>query len=149
MSEINKELVVRCRGIIFHNDKLLVVKHYVGADFFALPGGHLEWGEKVLDCIKREIMEELGIEPKIGRLLYVNNLTIERHEGKQSIEFFFEILNSADYADIERLGGSHKFERVETCWIGKDDARKILPKAVQSDLNNGTNFSNEVRFLED
>jgi ADP-ribose pyrophosphatase YjhB (NUDIX family) len=145
--EQTKTLVIRCRGIILYNDKLLVVKHYVEADFFALPGGHLEWGEKVFDCIKREITEELGIEPKIGRLLYINNLTVESSEGKQSIEFFFEILNSADYSDLQKLNGTHKDELIETCWIGKNDSRKILPNQVQLDLNNGSILSNTVRFI--
>ena len=136
MSEIKKELVVRCRGIIMHQDKILVVKHYIGANFFALPGGHLEWGEEVKECFTREIIEELGIKPEIGRLLYINNLTLEEADGKQSIEFFFEVLNSADYYNAKSFTGSHNFELIETAWIGKNDSRKILPNGIQIDLNN-------------
>ncbi len=147
MIKLNKEIIVRCRGIILYDNKLLAVKHYVGANFYALPGGHLEWGERVMDCFKREIIEELGIEPRVGRLLYVNNLTIENGEGKQSIEFFFEVLNSADFLDISKLGGTHRDELVEICWIGTNDSRIILPKQVQIDLNHGALLSDTVRFL--
>ena len=77
-----KTIVVRCRGIILHDGKLLVVRHKGNADYAALPGGRLEWGEDVVECIRREIVEELGVEPVIGRLLYINNYS---EEGQQSV----------------------------------------------------------------
>ena len=141
----NKKTVVRCRAIIVQNDKLLIVKHSEDSDFYALPGGHLEWGEDIRDSLKREIIEELGAEPQIGRLLYVNNLIKE--VINQNIEFFFEVTNPHDYLEVKNLGGTHKHELVEICWLKKDDARKLLPKQVQTDLNNGTILSDTVRFL--
>lgn len=144
-NELNKKIVVRSRGIIIHDGNLLVVKHSVNTDFYALPGGHLEWGEKVQDSIKREITEELGVKPQIGRLLYVNNFIDT--DQTQSVEFFFEIVNSADYLDVENLGGTHKHEIVEICWIKKNDTRKVLPSKIQKDLNDGTILSDIVRFL--
>ena len=143
--EINKKIVIRTRGIIVHNGNLLVVKHSVNTDLYALPGGHLEWGEKIKDSIKREIIEELGVEPQIGRLLYVNNFTDINQT--QSVEFFFEIINSADYLDINNLNGTHGHELVEICWIGKNDSKIIKPEQVQSDLNNGKILSDVVKFL--
>ena len=144
MIKTNKTTDIRCRAIIINNNKLLVVKHSKEANYYVLPGGHLESGEKIIDCIKREIMEELGIEPKIGRLLYVNNLI---KDGKQSIEFFFEIVNAGDYLEIKNLGGTHKHELAEICWIGKNDTKKIRPVVVQEDLNSGVILSGVVRFL--
>ncbi len=141
---MNKQLVVRCRGIILQNNKILAVKHYEGANFYALPGGHLEFGENTLECIKREIIEELGIEPKIGRLLYVNNLI---NESGQSVEFFFEITNADDYFDLKKLGGTHRDELVDICWVEKNDTKNILPEQIKTDLNGGTILSNIVRFI--
>lgn len=142
--ETKKITDIRCRAIILHNDKILAVKHQVTSNYYALPGGHLEWGESVMECMKREIIEELGIEPKIGRLLYVRNFTDKN--SKQSIEFHFEIINSADYLDINNLNGTHGHELVEICWIGKNDSKIIKPEQVQSDLNNGTILSDTLRF---
>lgn len=144
MEEDNK-IVVRCRAIIFKDDQLLVVKHSVGTDYYVLPGGHLEQGENIKDCMEREIMEELGLRPRIGRLLYINNLI---KDGEQNIEFFFEIVNASDYLDINSLGGTHKHELAEICWIGKNDTKKIRPVVVQEDLNSGSILSGVVKFIE-
>ena len=51
---------VRCRAIIVDNNEMLTVKH-VGNEFVALPGGHLEPGESPVECVTREIIEELGM----------------------------------------------------------------------------------------
>jgi len=144
MTNTNKLTDIRCRAVIIHQDKILVVKHTVINDYYALPGGHLEWGENILDCMEREIIEELGIKPKIGKLLYINNLI---KDGVQNIEFFFEIINSADYYNAEKLTGTHSHELVEICWIGKNDNKKLLPAQIQIDLNSGNLLSDKVKFI--
>ena len=144
MNEHTK-FIVRTRGIIMCDEKILVMKHKSDYYYYALPGGHMELGESVIDSIKREIIEELGITPQIGRLLYINNF---KGEEVQSVEFFFEITNGKDYLDTESIGGTHKHEFVELCWVGRNDNKIILPKPIQDNLNNGTILSDTVRFIE-
>lgn len=142
----HSKFIVRTRGIIVHNDKILVMKHKADYYYYALPGGHMEEGESVIDSTKREITEELGIEPEIGRLLFINNF---KREEAQSVEFFFEVTNGKDYLDIENIGGTHKHEFVELIWMGKNDNRTLLPKSVQNYFNDETLLSDTVRFLGD
>ncbi|MEI7777560.1 MAG: NUDIX domain-containing protein [bacterium] len=141
----NKELVVRCRAVIIHENKLLVVRHGKDVDFAALPGGHLEWGEEVKECLIREIIEELGVEPVIGRLLYINNFT---RDNTQSIEFIFEVTNSSDYVECEKLNRSHASEIFEMCWISPTDTIKVLPTKLANDFKNGTILSDELRYIK-
>lgn len=63
MSEIS-HVKVACDVFITRNGQLLLGKrkNCYGAGSWALPGGHLEVGEKMIDAAKREIKEELGIE---------------------------------------------------------------------------------------
>lgn len=144
MSE-HKKFIVRTRAIIFHNDKLLVLKHIHNLDFYALPGGKMEYGETIQDCLKREITEELGIVPQIGRLLFTNNYI--ENNSDQSVEFFFEVTNGGDYLDEKNLKGTHSFEFNDISWAGKNDSKTILPKQIQDSLNDGTLLSDTVRFL--
>jgi len=70
-----KKFIIKVRAIILHEGKMLVVRHPHDTSFAALPGGKLEWGEDIRECLVREIIEELGVKPEVGRLLYVNNFT--------------------------------------------------------------------------
>lgn len=141
---LDKQIVIRSRAVIFHDNKLLVVA--IGDHgFYALPGGHADWGENIQDALVRELVEELGVKPEIGRLLYVNNFT--EKESVQSVEFFFEIKNSQDYLDTAKLHGTHSFELSEICWVNIDSDPNILPKQLQYDFKNGQIMSDTVRFL--
>jgi ADP-ribose pyrophosphatase YjhB (NUDIX family) len=140
----SKKFTVRIRAVIVHEDKLLVMRMHTN-EFYALPGGKMEIGETILECLKREITEELGVYPKIGRLLFTNSF-VEKN-GDQSVEFIFEVTNGVDYLDEKNLKGTHSFEFNDICWFGKNDKRTILPKSFQDYLNSGSILSDTVRFL--
>ena len=53
------ELVIRVKALLLKNDKLLIGNEN---GVFQFVGGHLEEGEAFKDCLKREILEETGIE---------------------------------------------------------------------------------------
>ncbi|MFH8614554.1 NUDIX domain-containing protein [Streptomyces sp. NPDC017979] len=60
-------------GVLFFDDVdrvLLVEPSY--KDYRDIPGGYVEKGESPLQACVREVQEELGIEPHIGRLLVVD-----------------------------------------------------------------------------
>ncbi|MCX6751999.1 MAG: NUDIX domain-containing protein [Candidatus Nomurabacteria bacterium] len=145
--EKDKKFVVRVRGIILFDDELLIVKHPHDTSFCALPGGHLEWGEDIKECLRREIIEELGVNPDIGRLLYINNFM--DGDTKQSIEFFFEITNSHEYKNIDHLKKTHAYEIAEVCWIKPSDNIPLKPKSLWEDFKKGNILSDQVRYIHD
>lgn len=95
---------IRLRAIIEHEGKMLLVQGKARTHW-ALPGGHLEDGESLSDAMCREIVEELGVEPMLGRILYVYQLFFAN--GKESLEFFYEVTNGADFLDIDRGQTTH------------------------------------------
>jgi 8-oxo-dGTP diphosphatase len=144
MSE-DKKFTIRCRAVIINEGKILVVKHVGNTTFAALPGGHLEWGEDIKECLEREVIEELGVRPEIGKLLYINNFQDKKNE--QSIEFFFEIKNGKDYVGCEKLDRSHAHEIAEMAWVSPTDDIKILPQKFGDDFKNSKTFSEDIRFI--
>ena len=71
----------RVAGVMIHENKLLIMKDY-RAPYYYLPGGRVNLHETSTCAILREIKEELQVEGKVNRLLWI-------HEN-----FFYEqILN--------------------------------------------------------
>lgn len=141
-----KEIIIKVRAVILHEGKLLVVKHPHDTSFAALPGGHLEWGEDIKECLSREIVEELGIKPDIGRLLYVNNYS--QIDNKQYVEFLFEVKNGVDFLNTEKLERSHSFEIAEMVWVNPIDNIIIRPEGLSLDFKAGKIASgDEVKFI--
>lgn len=53
---------IRVYGLLIHNEHILLSKENIHGDIYVkFPGGGLEFGEGVLDCVKREFMEEVAI----------------------------------------------------------------------------------------
>ena len=144
MSE-NKKFVINSRAVISNEGKLLVVKHPHNTSFVALPGGHLEFGEDIKECLRREINEELGVYPKIGQLLYINNYI--DGNNKQEIQFFFEVTNSDEYKNIENIKRTHAHEIAEILWVKPTDRINILPKQLGEDFKTGNLLSEQIRYI--
>ena len=70
-----KKLRVRVGVIVVHDRKVLLARQHVaqGQDFWIVPGGGLKKGEGLLDCARREMVEETGLEIEPMQLLYVGD----------------------------------------------------------------------------
>lgn len=140
------QIKIRCRAVIIHEGKLLVVQHSNGDDWFTFPGGHLDFGEDPQECIQREVTEELGIKPTIGRLLYVYSFI--GRTGAQSVEFFFEVTNGEDFTSLEGKEASHASEIAEIVWVSSDTGMRILPEEISNDFKKGTICADTPRFIK-
>lgn len=57
-----------------HNDSVLVNEELIrGRKIIKFPGGGLDWGEGLIDCLKREWMEELGIAIEVAGHFYTTD----------------------------------------------------------------------------
>ena len=69
--EIN-ERSVRARAILINSNDEVLMCYSNGLMHYEFPGGHLEEGESLEECLRREILEETGIEinPKEAKPFY-------------------------------------------------------------------------------
>jgi 8-oxo-dGTP diphosphatase len=124
------DLIVR--GLAVGNDgKVLSVKH-IGKNYWCLPGGKVEDGEELTSAMKREMVEELGVEPEIGRLLHVYQFFMG-NTRTQRLEFIFEIKNINDYARTDFTKTSHGLaELEEVAWLDLTETpQPFLPDFIK------------------
>ena len=121
---------ITARGIIYKDGKLLcqqLVPDHNGKkrDYWCTPGGGLDDGESILDAIHREMIEETGVKPRVGRLLFVQ----QYFDGEQEeIEFFFHIENADDYETIDLTATSHGQQEIKTVGFIDPANHNVLPK---------------------
>lgn len=122
-----QERRVNVRGIIFKDGRLFAqqLKNNAGPhQFWCTPGGGLDPGESLGDGLHREMIEETGIAPHIGKLLFVQQF----HDGKrEQLEFFFHIENADDYETIDLSRTSHGEIEVDSYGFIDPKTEHLLP----------------------
>lgn len=70
-----KIINVRVYGLLINSYQQVLVsdENRYGIQFTKFPGGGLEWGEGVLDALKREFLEELNISIEVEGLFYLTD----------------------------------------------------------------------------
>lgn len=76
------------KAIVIHEEKLLVTKLKDQDDiYYLLPGGGQEPGEILPETVKRECLEETGIEVEVGELILLREYFLDK--GVHGVEFMF------------------------------------------------------------
>lgn len=140
---------VAARGIIEKDGQILAVqlKQYKASlvldnPYWCIPGGGVDEGEPLLQAVEREVIEELGIKPVVGNLLFVQQFM---HLGNEQMEFFFHIKNTTDYLNIDLSRTTHGLEEIDKLEFITPSEHNLLPKFLQTediDPNSPVKFFN-------
>jgi 8-oxo-dGTP diphosphatase len=82
---------VRVCGVCIEAGKILLLNHIgirENLDFWCPPGGGLEFGETIEECLKREFLEETNTEISVGKFLTINEFI---NPPLHAIELFYEV----------------------------------------------------------
>jgi ADP-ribose pyrophosphatase YjhB (NUDIX family) len=123
---------VAVRGLVIEDGKILAVrlKRYkptvtIPADQWATPGGGVDEGEALLPALEREMLEETGVKPVIGKLLYIQQFL---YKDREHMELFFHITNAVDYHDVDLSKSTHGAEEIEEIDFVDPNIVTVLPE---------------------
>ena len=103
-NEIN-EIVIRMKVLLIRNNNMILGYE---RGIYQFPGGHLEENESFNDCIKREIMEETGIEildkdinEPIYKIVSLNRNHPDIGKNRRS-EIYYYVININNDIDLSK-----------------------------------------------
>lgn len=113
---------VSAHALTIHNDHVLVVKRGAppAKGLWSIPGGAVDLGETVEECLKREVLEETGIEIAVDDFLrYVDVILGDEISG--NIQYHYVVL----YFKARYRGGELQPSS------DADDARWFTPNKIR------------------
>lgn len=122
-----KKFNVRVYGIVINDSNEILVAHEVrnGFEMTKLPGGGLEWGEGLIDGLKREFIEELNWEIEIESLFYLTDYfqvsSLDANDQVLSVYYKVKFVRERDSVHKPNAGEFIEFE-----WI---NLKSIDPKS--------------------
>jgi nucleoside triphosphatase len=78
--------------ILNKEGKMLLVKSSKWFDKFVIPGGHIELGERMVDAVKREIKEEIGLDIEVIEMLEIQEAVFNPEFAKRKHFIFIDFL---------------------------------------------------------
>lgn len=116
---------------------------------YELPGGHIDFGEDIVEGLKREIYEELGMDVEVGDPFFVFTYTNEV-KGSHSIEVIYFAKFVSDVSQISLNPEDHstfgwfgveELEKTHTSTKGADDIEQAaIRKAFKLLQGNSPKF---------
>jgi 8-oxo-dGTP diphosphatase len=130
-----QQVITAC-AFIHHNfnglEKLFLPKRAITKKFlpgvFELPGGHIDYGEDIVEGLKREIMEEFGMNISVGDPFYTFTY-INEIKGSHSIEVIYFAKFIEDISKITLNPEDHS----EFIWIEEKKIQDKLENIKGSD----------------
>jgi 8-oxo-dGTP diphosphatase len=114
---------IRVYGILKHNNCILLVhEHAATFEFVKFPGGGLEFGEGLHDGLKREFLEETGLDIEIEHHIYTTDFFQQSafKPNDQLISVYYAVKAKGDLnirEDSHEIITSGRIEKLRFFWV--------------------------------
>jgi 8-oxo-dGTP diphosphatase len=139
---------IRVYGLLIHDDKILLTQESrFGNHFTKFPGGGLEFGEGIKDCLIREFKEEFELPIKIDKLFYVNDFFQASAFSKEDQIISIYYLVSPESAEF--TFDSITIKKEKPYWIKIDEvSKKHLTFPIDQIVGELINMENNITTLK-
>ena len=104
---MNKQIKAITAGIILNpqKEKILLIRRAdsMWGDAWSIPGGHIDFGEKVEQALKRELKEELNLEILKIKFIGYEEFTPDTKPDKQLISLNFLVIAKENIKPNEEI----------------------------------------------
>lgn len=117
---------VRVSAVLLDDGKVLLMRHRRrGLGYWALPGGAVKEGESLSDCLRREMLEETGLEVELDRILYLADV-ISPTGSMHTINVI--VLGRVVGGSLGKLVGESPGEHLDVPqWVACDGLPRLYP----------------------
>ncbi|HEX2856854.1 MAG TPA: NUDIX domain-containing protein [Propionibacteriaceae bacterium] len=127
------------KALILRDDRLLVTENSDRTGlFYLLPGGGQHFGESLVEALRRECLEEVGLDVEVGELVAVRDYIGAHHEfaAWDSHYHQLELIFEARIAPGAEPGAASLADSFQTGvrWLplGELDAAPLYPAALKT-----------------
>ncbi|MEI8634827.1 NUDIX domain-containing protein [Vibrio sp. PP-XX7] len=110
---------IRAAGILLQQNAVLLVRvKDATGEYWIPPGGGFETGDvSTKGCLRREFIEEAGIDVEVGELICVREF-LETTAGRYNAEFFYHITDYQGEPSLNNLSGLNDEEFIQgIAWV--------------------------------
>jgi 8-oxo-dGTP diphosphatase len=123
------KLITMALGLVEEEEKVAVVlNHWPIGEVWSLPGGRLEPGESLTDCVVREVEEECGLLVAPVELA----LVIEAHNQVHDQQFLVHVFSCRRVAGELRAPRADDFV-TEARWVHRDEVARYITWPIYRD----------------
>jgi 8-oxo-dGTP pyrophosphatase MutT (NUDIX family) len=149
---------IRVYGFLIDNEKILVTDEFrLGMYMTKFPGGGLQFGEGTIACLKREFMEELGMEVEIVRHVYTTDFfqpTTLLPSDMQLFNIYYLVSASGPYRfkttsdvnDIPAIDGAQSFRWVTIDSLNPEDFTFPIDRYIVQRIRQGLLHYDQTRL---
>jgi 8-oxo-dGTP diphosphatase len=126
---------IRVAGLLAHAGRVLLVKHTSHA-FWLLPGGRLDEGESLVDCVIREFREETGLRIRCQGPIFLGDFISGK---KHVVDVIFRVALPDSQESLPRIRVGDDAGLADARWFPVQEAPEVGPPPL-GDLLARTGF---------